>query len=107
MAGNNAYQLDPGPLESSVLTEQLTHRSRDIWDGNVYMILNTRRCDGFTPCPQDFNRNSLKVFALNAHMLGQPQLSGMTTQDMDYHDPWVPPRCNMAYLTPKGLHTSP
>ncbi|KAG5619875.1 hypothetical protein H5410_005093 [Solanum commersonii] len=45
MAGNNAYQLDPGPLELSVLTEQLTHRSRDIWDGNVNMILNTRRCD--------------------------------------------------------------
>ncbi|KAK4706396.1 hypothetical protein R3W88_034041 [Solanum pinnatisectum] len=46
MAGNIAYQLDPGPLESSVLTEQITHRSRDIWDGSVNMILNTRRCDG-------------------------------------------------------------
>ncbi|KAH0709043.1 hypothetical protein KY284_010470 [Solanum tuberosum] len=46
MAGYSAYQLDPGPLEPSVLTQQLTHRSRDIWDGNVNMILNTRRCDG-------------------------------------------------------------
>lgn len=46
MARNNAYQLDPGPLESSVLTEQHTHRSRDIWEGNDNMILNTRRCDG-------------------------------------------------------------
>ncbi|KAH0717388.1 hypothetical protein KY285_013419 [Solanum tuberosum] len=43
MAGYSAYQLDPGPLEPSVLTQQLTHRSRDIWDGNVNMILNTMR----------------------------------------------------------------
>ncbi|KAK6779993.1 hypothetical protein RDI58_022177 [Solanum bulbocastanum] len=43
MAANNTYQLDSGPLESFVLTEQLTHRSRDIWDGSVNMILNTRR----------------------------------------------------------------
>ncbi|KAK4710158.1 hypothetical protein R3W88_004671 [Solanum pinnatisectum] len=46
MAGYSAYQLDPDPLEPSVLTQQLTHRSRDIWDGSVNMILNTRRCDG-------------------------------------------------------------
>ena len=46
MAANNAYQLDPGPLEPSLLTQQLTHRSRDIWNGSVNMILNTRRCDG-------------------------------------------------------------
>ncbi|XP_059311691.1 protein MAIN-LIKE 1-like [Lycium ferocissimum] len=46
MASNNAYQLDPGPLDPSVLTEQLTHRSRDIWDGKDNMVLNTRRCDG-------------------------------------------------------------
>ncbi|KAH0707770.1 hypothetical protein KY289_012846 [Solanum tuberosum] len=184
MADNIAYQLDPGPLESSVLTEQITHRSRDIWDGSVNMILNTSRCDGkfwdlvkkypipprvleviqlsglygvyrshrpmidrslitslverwrpethtfhfrtgeatitlqdvevlyglpvnghpvlgnelirtigdwqnicqrllgFTPCPQDFNHNSLKVSALNAHMLRQPQLTDMATQDI-------------------------
>ncbi|KAK6785076.1 hypothetical protein RDI58_018531 [Solanum bulbocastanum] len=30
MAGYSAYQLDPGPLEPSVLTQQHTHRSRDI-----------------------------------------------------------------------------
>ncbi|KAH0656021.1 hypothetical protein KY285_030903 [Solanum tuberosum] len=46
MAANNAYQLDPGPLDPCVLTEQLTHRSRDIWIGNDNMILNTRKCDG-------------------------------------------------------------
>ncbi|KAK6793952.1 hypothetical protein RDI58_007405 [Solanum bulbocastanum] len=46
MVDNNSYQLDLSPLESSVLKEQLTHRSRDIWNGNVNMILNTRRCDG-------------------------------------------------------------
>ncbi|KAG5585809.1 hypothetical protein H5410_046243 [Solanum commersonii] len=46
MAANNAYQLDPGPLESFVLMEQLTHRFRDIWDGSVNMILNTRRLYG-------------------------------------------------------------
>ncbi|KAL3373857.1 hypothetical protein AABB24_005705 [Solanum stoloniferum] len=46
MAGNNAYQLDPGPLDPCVLTGQLTHRSRDIWIGNDNMILNTRKCDG-------------------------------------------------------------
>ncbi|KAH0704301.1 hypothetical protein KY290_026057 [Solanum tuberosum] len=37
---------------------------------------------GFTPCPQDFNCNSLKVSTLNAHMLGQPQLLDMATEDM-------------------------
>ncbi|KAH0656256.1 hypothetical protein KY285_031138 [Solanum tuberosum] len=46
MASNNTYQLDPGPLDPCVLTEQLTHRSRDIWIGNDNMILNTRKCDG-------------------------------------------------------------
>uniref|UniRef100_A0A3Q7G3U7 Aminotransferase-like plant mobile domain-containing protein n=1 Tax=Solanum lycopersicum TaxID=4081 RepID=A0A3Q7G3U7_SOLLC len=46
MTGYSAYRLDPGPLEPSVLTQQLTHRSRDIWNGSVNMILNTRRCDG-------------------------------------------------------------
>ncbi|KAK6774111.1 hypothetical protein RDI58_029350 [Solanum bulbocastanum] len=46
MAGYSAYQLDPGPLEPSVLIQQHTHRSQDIWDGSVNMILNTRRCDG-------------------------------------------------------------
>ncbi|KAM3306534.1 hypothetical protein P3S67_013404 [Capsicum chacoense] len=45
MAGSSSYKLDPGPLESSVLTEQLTHRSRDIWDGSVDMVLNTRKSD--------------------------------------------------------------
>ncbi|XP_049346783.1 protein MAIN-LIKE 1-like [Solanum verrucosum] len=184
MAGYSAYQLDPGPLEPSVLTQQLTHRSQDIWDGNVNMILNMRRCDGnfwdlvkkypihprvlevielsglygvyrsnrpsidrslitslverwrpethtfhfrtgeatitlqdvevlyglpvngdpvlgdesirtigdwqnicqrllgFIPRPQDFNRSSLKVTALNAHMLEQLQLPDLATQDM-------------------------
>ncbi|KAK4718252.1 hypothetical protein R3W88_016590 [Solanum pinnatisectum] len=170
MASNIPYQLDPGPLESSVLTEQITHRSQDTWDESVNMILNTRRCDGkfwdlvkkypipprvleviqlsglygvyrshrpmidrslitslverwrpethtfhfrigettitlqdvevlyglpvnghpvlgnellgFTPCPQDFNHNRLKVSARNEHMLGQPQLPDMATQDM-------------------------
>ncbi|XP_049381485.1 serine/threonine-protein phosphatase 7 long form homolog [Solanum stenotomum] len=184
MAGYSAYQLDPGPLELSVLTQQLTHRSRDIWDGNVNVILNTRRCDGkfwdlvkkypihprvlevielsglygvyrsnrpsidrslitslverwrpethtfhfrtgeatitlqdvkvlyglpvngdpvlgdesiriigdwqnicqrllgFIPRPQDFNRSSPKVTALNAHMLEQLQLPDLATQDM-------------------------
>ncbi|PHT53130.1 Peroxisome biogenesis protein 2 [Capsicum baccatum] len=46
MSGSSSYKLDPGPLESSVLTEQLTHRSRDIWDGCVDMVLNTRKSDG-------------------------------------------------------------
>ncbi|KAK4739038.1 hypothetical protein R3W88_002735 [Solanum pinnatisectum] len=167
MAGYSAYQLDPGPLEPSVLTQQHTHRSRDIWDGSVNMILNTRRCDGklwdlvkkypihprvlevielsglygvyrsnrpiidrslitslatitlqdvevlyglpvngdpilgdelirtigdwqnicqrllgFIPRPQDFNRNSLKVTALNAHMLEQLPLPDLATQDI-------------------------
>ncbi|KAK6781844.1 hypothetical protein RDI58_019640 [Solanum bulbocastanum] len=184
MAGYSAYQLDPGPLEPSVLTQQHTHRSRDIWDGSVNMILNTRRCDGklwdlvkkypihprvlevielsglygvyrsnrpiidrslitslverwrpethtfhfrtgeatitlqdvevlydlpvngdpilgdelirtigdwqnicqrllgFIPRPQDFNHNSLKVTALNAHMLEQLPLPDLATQDI-------------------------
>ncbi|KAK4708301.1 hypothetical protein R3W88_029226 [Solanum pinnatisectum] len=174
MAGYSAYQLDPDPLESSVLTQQHTHRSRDIWDGSVNMILNTRRCDGklwdlvkkypihppvlevielsglygvyrsnrpiidrslitslfhfrtgeatitlqdvevlyglpvngdpilgdelmrtigdwqnicqrllgFIPRPQDFNRSSLKVTALNAHMLEQLQLPDLAIQDI-------------------------
>ena len=46
MAANNAYQLDPGPLDLSVLNGKLIHRSRDIWIGNDNMILNTRKCDG-------------------------------------------------------------
>nr|XP_025888003.1 protein MAIN-LIKE 1-like [Solanum lycopersicum] len=46
MAANNAYQLDPGPLDPSVLNGKLTHRSRDIWIGNDDMILNTRKYDG-------------------------------------------------------------
>ncbi|KAM3203366.1 protein MAIN-LIKE 2-like [Capsicum annuum] len=46
MAGSSSYKLDPGPLEPSVLTQQLTHRSRDIWDGSADMILNTRKSDG-------------------------------------------------------------
>ena len=46
MANDSEYKLDPGPLESNVLTGQLTHRSQDIWEGNVNMILNTRREDG-------------------------------------------------------------
>ncbi|KAM3221711.1 protein MAIN-LIKE 2-like [Capsicum annuum] len=46
MAGSSSYKLDPGPLELSVLTQQLTHRSRDIWDGSVDMILNARKSDG-------------------------------------------------------------
>ncbi|KAF3623940.1 putative ubiquitin-activating enzyme E1 1-like isoform 1 [Capsicum annuum] len=46
MAGDSSYKLDPGPLELFVLTEQLTHRSRNIWDGSVAMILNMRNGDG-------------------------------------------------------------
>ncbi|KAM3326497.1 hypothetical protein P3S67_001623 [Capsicum chacoense] len=46
MAGSSSYKLDPGPLEPSVLTEQLTHRSRDIWDESVDMVLNTKKSDG-------------------------------------------------------------
>ncbi|KAM3356288.1 hypothetical protein P3S68_023002 [Capsicum galapagoense] len=46
MAGSSSYKLDPGPLEPFVLTEQLTHRSRDIWDESVEMVLNTRKSDG-------------------------------------------------------------
>ncbi|KAM3269256.1 hypothetical protein P3S67_030138 [Capsicum chacoense] len=45
MAGSSSYKLDPGPLEPSVLTEQLTHRSRDIWVGSFDMVLNTRKSD--------------------------------------------------------------
>nr|XP_019067790.1 protein MAIN-LIKE 2-like [Solanum lycopersicum] len=36
----------------------------------------------FIPRPQDFNRSSLKVTALNAHMLEQLQLPDLTTQEM-------------------------
>nr|BAD99222.1 mutator transposase-like polypeptide [Petunia x hybrida] len=46
MACSSSYQLDPGPLDRSVLIAQHTHRSRDIWDGKPDMILNTRKCDG-------------------------------------------------------------
>ncbi|KAM3395473.1 hypothetical protein P3S68_004479 [Capsicum galapagoense] len=46
MACSSSYKLDPGPLEPSVLTQQLTHRSRDIWDGSADMILNMRKNDG-------------------------------------------------------------
>ncbi|KAF3634635.1 putative strictosidine synthase 1-like [Capsicum annuum] len=45
MASSSSYKLDPGPLEPSILTEQLTHRSRDIWDGSVDMVLNIRKSD--------------------------------------------------------------
>ncbi|KAH0700937.1 hypothetical protein KY284_015152 [Solanum tuberosum] len=173
MVANNAYQLDPGPLDPCLLTEQLTHRSRDIWIGNDNMILNTRKCEnrkvvflrgkhiqvpnsprsrlpdaelyslgsevhrtsgkfwdlvneypihprvlddveilyglpvkgnpivgyepqrsvvdwqnicqrllGFTPHPQDFKHNSLKVSALNAYLRLQPRLPDLATQDM-------------------------
>ncbi|KAK4733831.1 hypothetical protein R3W88_008092 [Solanum pinnatisectum] len=61
-----------------------------------------QRLLGFTPCPQDFNYNSLKVSALNAHMLGQPQLSVMATQDMvnqkaRYYMFWMIAGMMMAY----------
>uniref|UniRef100_A0A3Q7IUH8 Aminotransferase-like plant mobile domain-containing protein n=1 Tax=Solanum lycopersicum TaxID=4081 RepID=A0A3Q7IUH8_SOLLC len=46
MTGYSAYRLVADPLEPSVLIQQLTHRSRDIWNGSVNMILNTRSCDG-------------------------------------------------------------
>ncbi|KAM3359817.1 hypothetical protein P3S68_019528 [Capsicum galapagoense] len=46
MAGSSSYKLYPGSLEPSVLTKQLTHRSRDIWDRSDDMILNTRKSDG-------------------------------------------------------------
>lgn len=46
MARTNAYQLDPGPFDSSVLTGKLIHISWEIWKGSDNMILNTRRCDG-------------------------------------------------------------
>lgn len=46
MACNSTYQLDPGPLDGSVLTGQHSHRSRDIWDGQHDLILNIRKCDG-------------------------------------------------------------
>ena len=184
MANDSEYKLDPGPLESNVLTGQLTHRSQDIWEGNVNMILNTRREDGnfwkliekypihprvlevirlsglygvyksnrpaidrslitalverwrpethtfhfrtgeatitlqdvevlyglpmngdpvlgnemirtiedwqnicqrllgFVPSREDFKKNSIKVAAFNSHMLSQPHLSNMATQDM-------------------------
>ncbi|KAK6782447.1 hypothetical protein RDI58_020243 [Solanum bulbocastanum] len=41
-----------------------------------------QRLLGFIPIPQDFNRSSLKVTALNAHMLEQLQLLDLATQDM-------------------------
>ena len=184
MANDSEYKLDPGSLESNVLTGQLTHRSQDIWEGNVNMILNTRREDGnfwkliekypihprvlevirlsglygvyksnrpaidrslitalverwrpethtfhfrtgeatitlqdvevlyglpvngdpvlgnemirtiedwqnicqrllgFVPSREDFKTNSIKVAAFNSHMLSQPHLSNMATQDM-------------------------
>ncbi|XP_025886091.2 serine/threonine-protein phosphatase 7 long form homolog [Solanum lycopersicum] len=41
-----------------------------------------QRLLGFIPRPQDFNRSSLKVTALNAHMLEQLQLPDLTTQEM-------------------------
>ncbi|KAM3287490.1 hypothetical protein P3S67_020920 [Capsicum chacoense] len=159
MAGSNSYKLDPGPLEPSVLTQQLTHRSRDIWDGSGDMILNTRKSDGsFWKCNRpaidrslitslverwrpethtfhfrtgeatitlqdievlyglpvngapvlgiettrtigdwqnicqrllgfvlslwDFSSSFLKVSALKAHMLSEPQLSDMATQEI-------------------------
>ncbi|KAG5624420.1 hypothetical protein H5410_009638 [Solanum commersonii] len=45
MAGYSAYHRSLAHLNHQI-TQQLTHRSRDIWHGNVNMILNTRRCDG-------------------------------------------------------------
>lgn len=53
ITSSNADQLDSGLLDPSILTddpsiltEQLIHRSRDIWIGNDNMILNTRNRDG-------------------------------------------------------------
>lgn len=46
MADNSEYKLDHGPLESDVLTGQLTHRSQETWEGSVNMILNTTIEDG-------------------------------------------------------------
>ncbi|KAM3359924.1 hypothetical protein P3S68_019635 [Capsicum galapagoense] len=141
MAGSSSYKLDPGPLEPSVLTQQLTHRSRDIWDGSANMILNTRKSDGiehwrpetytfhfrtgeatitlqdvevlyglpvngapilgiettrtigdwqnicqrflgFVPSLREFSSSFLKVSALKVHMLSEPQLSEMATQEI-------------------------
>ncbi|KAH0781282.1 hypothetical protein KY290_000880 [Solanum tuberosum] len=70
MAGYSAYQLDPGPFEPSVLTQQLTHRSRDIWDGNVNMILNTRRCDGKF-------WDLVKIYLIHPRVLEVIELSGL------------------------------
>ncbi|KAK6794592.1 hypothetical protein RDI58_008045 [Solanum bulbocastanum] len=41
-----------------------------------------QRLLGFIPRPQDFNRSSLKVTALNVHMLKQLQLPDLATQDL-------------------------
>ncbi|KAK6791309.1 hypothetical protein RDI58_010390 [Solanum bulbocastanum] len=41
-----------------------------------------QRLLGFIPRPQDFNHSSLKVTALNAHMLEQQQLPDLAAQDI-------------------------
>lgn len=69
MAGINAYQLDPGPLESFVLTEQHTHISQDIWEGNDSMILNTRCAGKFW--------NLIKEYPIPPRVLEVIQLAGL------------------------------
>ena len=70
MANDSEYKLDTGPLESNVLTGQLTHRSQDIWEGNVNMILNTRREDG------NFWK-LIEKYPIHPRVLGVIRLSGL------------------------------
>ena len=61
MAAANAEQIDytqPGPIDDSVLTQQVTHRSEAIWNGRVKH--NTK----YLTNAHAFNPYNVHVFAV-------------------------------------------